>query len=870
MSTPMRKQYLEIKKRYPDAIVFFRLGDFYETFDEDAKMVSQICDIVLTSRPVSKGKRVPMAGVPHHAADGYIAKLIGAGHKVAIVEQVSDEPERGLMLRDVVRVITPGTVVEPTLLEEKRNNYLAALVFEAGPDMPEQKEGAAGIAYVDITTGEFATTQLDGDEVRKEVEEELSRLQPAECLVEEGEGFRPSVEGVHFTPYESWRFEVERAREALLAQFGASSLEGYGCEGLPLAISAAGAIVQYLEETQKAALEQLDGLRTYSTEAFMTLDSATRRNLELTQTIRTRSVQGSLLGVLDHTVTSMGGRLLRRWLSQPLLEIEKLNRRLDTVEALYSQGALRVELLSLLKGVRDLERLTGRVVQGITGPRDLLAVRMTLEVVPQIKENLAKFSLPPHHPLVELALDPCSEVAELIARVVAEDTPATLGAPGVIAPGFSPELDNLLAAAKEAKEWVASLERRERKRTGIKSLRVGYNKVFGYYIEVTRPNLHLVPEDYIRKQTLVNAERFITPDLKEYETRILIAQERRQELEAQLFRQVCQEVALYASRLLSTARALARLDVCTALAEMAARNNYVRPLLTAENEIDIIAGRHPVVELTQREEPFVPNDAHLASEEQIIVLTGPNMAGKSTYLRQVALIVLMAQMGSFVPADEARIGLVDRIFTRIGAQVEISAGQSTFMVEMLEMANILHHATDRSLLILDEIGRGTSTYDGISIAWAVVEYIHNHPRLRAKTLYATHYHELTELAQFLPRARNYNVAVAEEGDQVIFLRRVVPGGMDKSYGIHVAQLAGLPRAVIHRAQEILEELEEGVSRSPMRAPKAKQLPLLSLEHPLLEELKSLDVDSLSPIEALNRLYEWQKRLRGESTSQNSF
>jgi DNA mismatch repair protein MutS len=866
----MRKQYLEIKKRCPDAIVFFRLGDFYETFDEDAKMVSQICDIVLTSRPVSKGKRVPMAGVPHHAADGYIAKLIGAGHKVAIVEQVSDQPERGLMLRDVVRVITPGTVVEPTLLEEKRNNYLAALVFEAGPDMPEQREEAAGIAYVDITTGEFATTQLDGDEVRKEVEEELSRLQPAECLVEEGEGFRPSVEGVHFTPYESWRFEVERAREALLAQFGASSLEGYGCEGLPLAISAAGAIVQYLEETQKAALEQLDGLRTYSTEAFMTLDSATRRNLELTQTIRTRSVQGSLLGVLDHTVTSMGGRLLRRWLSQPLLEIEKLNRRLDTVEALYSQGALRVELLSLLKGVRDLERLTGRVVQGITGPRDLLAVRMTLEVVPQIKENLAKFSLPPHHPLVELALDPCSEVAELIAKVVAEDTPATLGAPGVIAPGFSPELDNLLAAAKEAKEWVASLERRERKRTGIKSLRVGYNKVFGYYIEVTKPNLHLVPEDYIRKQTLVNAERFITPDLKEYETRILNAQERSQELEAQLFRQVCQEVALYASRLLSTARALARLDVCTALAEMAARNNYVRPLLTAENEIDIIAGRHPVVELTQREEPFVPNDAHLASEEQIIVLTGPNMAGKSTYLRQVALIVLMAQMGSFVPADEARIGLVDRIFTRIGAQDEISAGQSTFMVEMLEMANILHHATDRSLLILDEIGRGTSTYDGISIAWAVVEYIHNHPRLRAKTLYATHYHELTELAQFLPRARNYNVAVAEEGDQVIFLRRVVPGGMDKSYGIHVAQLAGLPRAVIHRAQEILEELEEGVSRSPMRAPKAKQLPLLSLEHPLLEELKSLDVDSLSPIEALNRLYEWQKRLRGESTSQNSF
>jgi len=864
MSTPMRKQYLEIKKRYPDAIVFFRLGDFYETFDEDAKTVSQICDIVLTSRPVSKGKRVPMAGVPHHAADGYIAKLIGAGHKVAIVEQVSDGPRQGLMLRDVVRVVTPGTVVEPTLLEEKRNNYLAALVFEAGPDMPARGGGAAGIAYVDITTGEFATTQLEGEEVWKEVEEELSRLQPAECLVEEGEGFRPSVEGVHFTPYESWRFEVEQAREALLAQFGASSLEGYGCQGLPLAISAAGAIVQYLRETQKAALEQLDGLKTYSTEAFMTLDFATRRNLELTQTIRTRSVQGSLLGVIDATVTSMGGRLLRRWLSQPLLEIEKLNRRLDTVEALHSQGALRAELLSLLKGVRDLERLRGRVVQGIAGPRDLLAVRMTLEVVPQIKESLAQFSLPPHHPLLELALDPCSEVAELIAKAIAEDAPARLGAPGVIAPGFSPELDSLLAAAKEAKEWVASLERRERGRTGVRSLKVRYNKVFGYYIEVTKANLDKVPEEYIRKQTLAGAERFITPELKEYETLILNTQERSAELEAQVFRQVCQEVALYAPRLFSTARALARLDVCAALAEVAARNNYVRPLLTEENEVHIIAGRHPVVEFTQREEPFVPNDAHLTSEEQVIVLTGPNMAGKSTYLRQVALIVLLAQMGSFVPADEARIGLVDRIFTRIGAQDEISAGQSTFMVEMLETANILHHATDRSLLILDEIGRGTSTYDGISIAWAVVEYIHNHPRLRAKTLYATHYHELTELARFLPRVRNYNVDVAEEGDQVIFLRRVVPGGMDKSYGIHVAQLAGLPRAVVHRAQEILEELEEGGVRSPMRAPKARQLPLLSLEHPLLEELKDLDVDSLSPIEALNRLYEWQKRVKEES------
>jgi DNA mismatch repair protein MutS len=863
MTTPMRQQYLEIKRRYPDAIVLFRLGDFYETFDEDAKVVAQVCDIVLTSRPVSKKQRIPMAGVPHHAVEGYIAKLINAGHKVAIADQVGNEPVKGLMAREVSRVITPGTVVEPELLEEKRNNYLAALVVE---------ESKAGLAYVDITTGEFATTQFDGGNARQLARQELARIQPAECLVPEGsmsgvEGGGFGDESVTvFTPYDSWRFEAGNARRALLDHFGVATLQGYGCDGLPLAIGAAGGIVQYLSETQKAALDHLDSLSTYSTADFMTLDSATRRNLELTQTIRGRKVQGTLLGVLDGTVTPMGARLLHRWLNQPLLSVQRLNQRLDAVEALHQRGPLRAELMGLLKGLRDLERLSNRVVQGVVGPRELLTLRQGLEVVPSIQKALA--GLAEEEDVwgeVLEELDACQDIAELIEQAIDEEAPAVLSSGGVIAPGFSAELDGITSSAREAKQWVAGLESRERKRTEIKSLKVGYNKVFGYYLEVTKPHLDKVPEEYIRKQTLVNSERFITPELKEYETLILNAEERTTDLEAAIFRQVCQQVAEQSSRIMDTARAVAHTDVYLALAEVAATNRYVRPVLTEDGEIEIVAGRHPVVELTQREEPFVPNDLRLASNDgQIIVLTGPNMSGKSTYLRQAALIVLMAQMGSFVPADEARIGLVDRIFTRIGAQDEISAGQSTFMVEMVETANILHHATDRSLLILDEIGRGTSTYDGISIAWAVVEYIHNHPRLRAKTLFATHYHELTELARTLPGVRNYNVAVAEEGDNVVFLRKIVPGGADRSYGIHVAELAGLPKAVIGRAQEILRRLEDGASRVPgARAGDVtvQQLPLFNVaSHPVLEELQGLDLTTMSPLEALNRLYAIQQEL----------
>jgi DNA mismatch repair protein MutS len=857
--TPMRRQYLQIKQQYPDTIVLFRLGDFYETFGEDAKIVAKACDIVLTSRPVGKGQRVPLAGVPYHAVEGYIAKLIKAGHKVAIVEQVGDQPARGLMPREVTRVVTPGTIVEPTLLEEKSNNYLAALVIE---------DRRAGIAYADITTGEFAATQLSGDDVEQAVVEELERLRPAECLIQEPTEFQLPTSNLQFqtSEYESWRFELGNARQALLDHFEVASLAGYGCEGLPLAVRAAGVIVQYLRETQKAALAQLSDLRTYSTSEFMTLDASTRRNLELTRTIRTGSVKGALLGVLDDTVTAMGGRLLRQWLNQPLLDVDKLEQRLDAVEALYQDTPTRTQVMALLKELSDLERLTSRTVQHIAVPRDLVGIRKGLEKVPRIREALSQLKgLDDGHPLHTLLsqLDPCEEVAALIGEAIVDDPPATLASGGVIKPGFSAELDSVTTASRDAKRWVANLEQTERKRTGIKSLKVGYNKVFGYYLEVTKANLAAVPEEYIRKQTLVNAERFITPELKEYESLILNAQERILDIEARLFRDVCDQVAAAAERLLSTARVLAHLDVYAALAEVAIRNNYVRPALTDGDEIEIVAGRHPVVELTRREEPFVPNDARLSDEEEILIITGPNMSGKSTFLRQVALIVLMAQVGSFVPADEARLGLVDRIFTRIGAQDEIWAGQSTFMVEMIEMANILHHATNRSLLILDEIGRGTSTYDGMSIAWAVVEYIHNHPRLRAKTLYATHYHELTELANLLPRVRNYNVAVAEEGDSVIFLHKIVPGGADRSYGIHVAQLAGLPKTVIHRAEEILEELERDSQRSPIRPRRIaeiRQLALFPETSPIIEELKKLDIESMTPLEALNRLYELQRKV----------
>ncbi|MGQ9466985.1 MAG: DNA mismatch repair protein MutS [Anaerolineae bacterium] len=846
--TPIRKQYLRLKAQHPDAILFFRLGDFYETFDADAEIAARELDLVLTSRPVAKGVRVPMAGVPYHAVENYIARLIEKGYRVAIAEQVGEVTGRGLVEREVVRVVTPGTVVEPALLDARRPNYLAALVVE---------EDRAGLAYAEITTGEFAATQL----AREEVPRELARLQPRECLFPDAREWKSAgpaspplpdlhFPAIHFTPYPAYRFEPGTARQFLLDHFGVATLEGFGCEGKPLAIRAAGAILQYLQETQKGALAQLTTLRTYSTDRFLVMDPATRRNLELTESLRERRVQGSLLGVLDRTLTPMGGRLLRARIAQPLVDRKAIEQRLDEVERFVQDGVLRARVREALKDMPDLERLVNRVVGGVANPRDLTGIRRALDAVGRLPED----ALPGER------TGACGETADLIARAIVDDPPASLAAGGVIRPGFSEELDGLLHSVRKAKEWLASLERREQERTGIKNLKVGYNKVFGYYIEVTKSNLSAVPPDYIRKQTLVNAERFITPELKEMETLILNAEERQVEVETRIFREVCARIAARASALLETARAVARLDVSAALAEVAIRNRYTRPELTEENVLEIVGGRHPIVEQTLSE-PFVPNDLHLDEETRILIITGPNMAGKSVYIRQNALIVLMAQMGSFVPAERARIGIVDRIFTRIGAQDEVAAGQSTFMVEMVETANILNNATPRSLLILDEIGRGTSTYDGISIAWAVVEYLHNHPQRRACTLFATHYHELVELADRLPGVQNVNLAVAEEGGQVVFLHKVVPGGADRSYGIHVAQLAGVPRPVIHRAQELLEGLESGKFRPGTPAPRPYQPLLFADEHPVVEELRQLDISQMTPLEAINKLYELQQKVR---------
>ena len=850
--TPIRQQYLRIKKKYPQAIVLFRLGDFYETFDEDARTASRELEIVLTSREMGKGNKVPMAGIPYHALDNYLAKLINRGYKVAICEQVTKPGEgKGLVEREVVRLVTPGTVVEPSLLDSKTNNYLVSLVLG---------EDVAGIAYVDITTSEFATAQVELSRAGVELE----RLKPSEVIVAKS----AELSGLHptapVTQLDDYWFELEMARQTLLGHFGTSTLEGFGCAHLPLAIKAAGAIIRYLQETQKVALGQLARLSTYSTASYMALDVTTQRNLELFQT-HFGSASGSLLSVIDLTRTAGGGRLLKRWLGQPLLDIKELRKRQDTIGWFYENTLTRSQLISLLGGVADLERLINRVRSSIASPREVVTLRHSLEAIPRLRELLSSNG---SIGWLKEELKPCPEVIALIAQAIEEQPPASLDEEGIVRAGFSPELDELREKSKNARQYLANLERQERERTGIKSLKVGYNQVFGYYIEVSKANQRQVPADYIRKQTLVGGERFFTPELKEYESLILNARERISELEAGIFRRVCGQVAASGEQILKVAEALSHLDVFSSLAEVAVRHSYIRPELTDGNEIVIKEGRHPVVERSLPPGSFVPNDAYLANDDaQIIILTGPNMSGKSTYLRQVALIVLMAQVGSFVPATSAQIGLVDRIFTRIGAREDLAAGQSTFMVEMVETANILNNATPRSLIILDEIGRGTSTYDGLSIARAVAEFIHNEPRLGAKTLFATHYHEMVELANFLPRVKNFNVAVVEERGEVVFLYKIVPGGVDKSYGVHVAKLAGLPKSVVHRAQEVLLELEGDSSRMRAmakglrRKKEAPQLPLFAQKSPILEELEKLDINSLTPLEALTRLYELQKKAR---------
>jgi DNA mismatch repair protein MutS len=838
--SPARQQYLDIKRDYPNTILFFRLGDFYETFDEDAELTARELDIVLTSRSVGKGVRAPLAGIPYHAVENYLARLIEKGYHVAICEQMGETPVKGIFPRKVIRVVTPGTVTEPALLPGDSNNYLASVFVE---------DRIASVSYVDITTGEFAVTELPTDALRAE----LTRLHPAEILFPDNQALNDGIQG-HKTSYPAWRFEPGKCEEILLSHFKASTLQGFGVKGRGPALRAAGAIIQYLKETQPDSLSLLTGLRSYSISEFMTLDAATRRNLELDETLRGER-KGSLLGTLDQTVTPMGKRMIHQWVSQPLLNVERITRRQNGVQYFFDDGMKRAELRAALKPLADLERLVNRVLAGYAQPRDLVAMRDTLARLSNIL-NIIGQDESPTLPKLELANDECS----LLQASIDDDPPSTLQNTGIIRPGYSQELDSVIEASQHARDWIGSLEAVERERTGLKTLKVGYNKVFGYYIEISRGAADKAPSNYIRKQTLVNAERFITPEMKEYETLVLNAEDRIREIEIRLFRETCAVIGKSAYKLLQIARSLAVLDVLSSFAETAALGGYIRPEVHDGIELEIHEGRHPVVEQFLHGDRYVPNDVIFEKGEIVRVITGPNMSGKSTYLRQTALIVLMAQIGSFVPADSAKVGLVDRIFTRIGAQDEIHAGQSTFMVEMIEAANILHHATSRSLLIMDEIGRGTSTYDGLSIAWGMIEYIHNHPHLRPKTLFATHYHELTQLADLLPGVRNYNVAVSEGDGKVVFLHKIVPGGADRSYGIHVAQLAGLPSPVIQRANEIMAELEKTSGRAVKIDPHAAQQAMLFPESsPLLDELKELDVNSLSPIEALNKLFEWQKK-----------
>jgi DNA mismatch repair protein MutS len=869
-ATPIRRQYLDLKAKYADCILFFRLGDFYETFDSDAELVARELGVVLTSRPVAKDTRIPMAGVPHHAVDGYVARLIERGYRVAMADQIGEETVNGLVPREVRRVITPGTVVETRMLDVARPSYLAALTRSAPPST-EGAHGPIGLAYCDVTTGEFCAAQLDSE---VEVERELARLQPREVLIPDEGGLRPttvessqrtdgdapSIERAARTPYPAYRFEAGNARQALLAHFKVGTLSGFGLDDKPLAMRASGAILAYLREMQPGALKTLTELRAYSTSRYMALDQATRRNLELLEGLRTRSKAGSLLGVLDKTQTPMGARLLRAWVAQPLLDRSDIELRLGRIDVFFGDPLLRERAREALRQLPDLERLATRVMGGVAAPKELLSLKTGLGQLAALDAIIGD--------RVRTELDDDGEqrrrLAEAGAMIAAalRDAGDEDASEGFIRPGYSPELDGIALAARDAKQWVANLERTERERTGIRSLKVSYNKVFGYYIEITHANRDAAPADYIRKQTLTNAERYITPQLKEYETLILNADDRTAALERELLAALLDQLSAYAKDILTAAARAARLDVSAGLADCAARNAYTRPELSTEPVIDIQDGRHPVIEQLLNEIPFTPNDCRLDDEARILVITGPNMSGKSSYMRQVALICLMAQIGSYVPARSARLRLVDRIFTRIGAQDELTAGQSTFMVEMVETASILRHCTPASLVILDEIGRGTSTYDGLAIAWSVIEYLHNHPDRRASTLFATHYHELIRLADKLPHVRNCNVAVSDEGGAIVFLHKVAEGGADRSYGIHVAQLAGLPSGVLHRAQDILRDLEDGKGRGRAleapRKPAAQTASLFATESAALARLRELDPNTLSPIEALTALFELKK------------
>ncbi len=880
--TPMMQQYVETKKQYQDCILFYRLGDFYEMFFEDALTASRELEITLTGKSCGLEERAPMCGIPYHAVEGYLSKLVGKGYKVAICEQVEDPKQaKGLVKREVIRIVTPGTNLNLQSLEESRNNFLMSVVY-----MPAK----IGISVADVTTGDYFLTEVED---LKKLNDELMKYGPSEIICNEAflvSGF--AVEElraryhVSVNALEAHLFDDEGCRRTLLRRFKVNTLAGLGIEEFPVGMIAAGALLQYLYETQKTDLAHFTHVTPYLTSKYMLLDSSTRRNLELTETLREKQKRGSLLWVLDKTRTAMGGRLLRNMLEQPLIDQNEMERRLDAVEALGKDGVSRDEIREYLNPVYDLERLLSKVTYKTANPRDFIAFRNSLEMLPAIKTVLKGFQ-GEELADVEQEVDDLQDVFELIRAAIEEDPPVTIREGGMIRDGFDETVDRLRRAKRDGKQWLAELEEQDRERTGIKNLRIKYNKVFGYYFEVTNSFRNQVPEDYVRKQTLANAERYTTPRLKELEDTILNAEDKLTALEYDLFCRIRESIAMELERIQRTAKAIAKLDVYASLSLVSERNHYVRPKLNRKGIIDIKDGRHPVVEQMIDNDLFIANDTFLDNGSHCIsVITGPNMAGKSTYMRQTALIVLMAQVGCFVPARSANIGIVDRIFTRVGASDDLASGQSTFMVEMNEVANILRNATSDSLLILDEIGRGTSTFDGLSIAWAVIEHISNRKLLGAKTLFATHYHELTELEGKMSNVNNYCIAVKECGDDIVFLRKIIKGGADKSYGIQVAKLAGVPDMVIDRAKEIVEQLTDNDITERIQSiavdvkdegkvkkqPKLDEVDLAQMslfetvtDEDVIRELMEVEVNTMSPLDALNTLYRLQNKLKNRWT-----
>ena len=875
--TPMMKQYMQTKEEYKDCILFYRLGDFYEMFFDDALTASKELEITLTGKNCGLEERAPMCGIPYHAVDSYLNRLVSKGYKVAICEQVEDpKTAKGIVKREVIRVVTPGTNLDTQGLDETKNNYIMCIVYMAD---------RYGLSVADVTTGEYLVTELDS---QTKLMDELYKFMPSEIVCNEafymsGLDLDDLKNRLHMAIYslEAWYFDDALCRETLQEHFKVASLEGIGLSDYECGMIASGALLKYLEETQKNSLSHMSRLTRYATGNYMVLDSATRRNLELVETLREKQKRGSLLWVLDKTKTAMGARTLRKYVEQPLIHKESIVKRLDAVAELKDNAICREEIREYLNPVYDLERLVGKITYQSANPRDLIAFQSSLSMLPSVKCILKDMESDLLKEIYE-ELDPLEELCDLVGRAIQEEPPLAMKEGGIIKDGYNEEVDRLRKAKSEGKNWLADLETKEREKTGIKNLRIRYNKVFGYYLEVTNSFKDLVPDYYTRKQTLANAERYIIPELKELEDTILGAEDKLCALEYELYCEVRNTIAAELTRIQRTAKAVAKLDVIASLALVAERNNYVRPKINEKGVIDIRDGRHPVVEKMIPNDMFIANDTYLDDKKQrISIITGPNMAGKSTYMRQAALIVLMAQLGSFVPASSANIGLVDRIFTRVGASDDLASGQSTFMVEMNEVANILRNATSKSLLILDEIGRGTSTFDGLSIAWAVVEYISNSKLLGAKTLFATHYHELTELEGKISNVNNYCIAVKEKGDDIVFLRKIVKGGADKSYGIQVAKLAGVPDPVINRAKEIVEELvtaditgkvkDIAVQGSETKKKTQKKLDEVDLtqfslfdtvkDDDVLNELKELDISHMTPMDAMNKLYQLQNKLR---------